>query len=61
VKSPSLLLGLRLAKALNVDPYHLALGEDASTADQILNEIEHLTVALTDLAARVTALETEIA
>ncbi|MBV8751080.1 MAG: helix-turn-helix transcriptional regulator [Candidatus Eremiobacteraeota bacterium] len=31
IKSPSLMIGLRLAQALHVDPYYLAFGEASDT------------------------------
>lgn len=35
VKSPNFLLGLRLADALHVDPYYLAMGEGASLTERL--------------------------
>jgi len=46
VKSPSLILGLRMAKALGVQPYWLGTGEETP-----------LDVRVTELEARVIALE----
>ncbi|HEY0393677.1 MAG TPA: helix-turn-helix transcriptional regulator [Candidatus Elarobacter sp.] len=34
IKSPGLLLGVRIADALGIDPRHLALGEHASTNER---------------------------
>ena len=36
VKSPSLLVGLRLAHRLGVDPYELALGEGSNLNERLL-------------------------
>jgi transcriptional regulator with XRE-family HTH domain len=35
VKSPSFMVGLRLARYLDVDPYYLALGETSSVIERL--------------------------
>ena len=37
VKFPSFLVGLRLARYLDVDPYYLALGETSSTMERLVD------------------------
>jgi transcriptional regulator with XRE-family HTH domain len=56
VKSPSYILGIRLARYLNVDPFYLAIGEGASLTEH-LDLLDRRVDRLEKLEARVAALE----
>jgi transcriptional regulator with XRE-family HTH domain len=64
-KSPSFVVGLRIARALSVDPWTLATGERAPSGSAarseeaaLLSAVEHLTTQVAAMDRRLRAVET---
>jgi len=59
VRSPSFLVGLRLANYLHVDPFYLAMG-DGATLTEHLDLLDRRVARLERFDARITAVEQKI-